>query len=149
MKQRNFKLFCVIKIMLDSKRETKEDKHIWNMAYKKILFFGHTWGIWNFLSQGLYLSCSCNLENSCRNARSLTHCDTEGTTKNFFFECWKLIVLLKYSYSIIIISDVQYDLILYRLHSVWGYYKIMAIFLCIAQYILVLTYFIHKVFRIS
>ena len=36
--------------------------------------FGCTCGIWKFLGQGLNLSLSCNLCQSCGNAWSLTHC---------------------------------------------------------------------------
>ena len=31
------------------------------------IFFGHTHGEWDFLGQGLNLSCSCNLYHSCSN----------------------------------------------------------------------------------
>ena len=41
-------------------------------------FFAHPLEKWEFLGQGLKLSCSCNLHHSCGNAGSLSYCAGQG-----------------------------------------------------------------------
>ena len=48
------------------------------LPFRLSFFYGRTCSIWTFLSQGLNLSCSCNLYHGCSYARSLTHCTGPG-----------------------------------------------------------------------
>ena len=76
-----------------SKKGKMADKYHCNVKFEgkilKFLFWGggesYTSGIWKFLSQGLNLSHSFDLCQSCSNTRSLTHCTTIGTPKVSIF----------------------------------------------------------------
>lgn len=51
-----------------------------------LVFFGHTHGIWKFLSQGSNLSHVCSLRHSWGSAGSLMYCTTAGTLNLPFFK---------------------------------------------------------------